>query len=791
MRPPSVRSVPRQVKEFFLYAAVGLLLGVASPDAAAALAAAGQAGAGAPVQDGRSVGAPVAERGPEGDDGDDRRSFPVRRTEAGVVVDGRLDERAWAAAAPVPLLFETDPGDNTPAPVETVCFLSYDEDNLYFGCRARDPHPDRIRAWISDRDDVDGQDRVVLTLDPFNDARRAFEFGVTPLGVQLDRTFDESSGEADDSWDTIWRSAGRISDGGYVVEAAIPFPSLRFPDNDAVQTWGFYARRAWPRSEDVETRSMRWDRGRACQLCQANLATGIQGVSTGMGLELSPTLTARRTDRRASFPDGELATGPGEAELGVDARWSPATSLALNATVNPDFSQVEADVPQLDANRRFALFFPEQRPFFLEGADIFRTPIQAVFTRTVADPSWGAKLTGKLGSQAVGVMVTRDETTQLLLPASQGSDAETLDRPVTSAVGRYRRDVGTSHAVGALYAGRIGEEYENHVMGTDLHLQPLSSLTLRAQYLHSVTDDADELARARGRSTGSFVGDAARLEARLATRSWNANLNLEALSPGFRADAGFVPRVDVQAASVWGGHTWWGGEEQAFTSLRWDGGTWRRQRWSGQLGDEGLWTLFEYAGPWQSAAWVNPEVMRQAFAGQVHELTRLWHGVRLRPSGAVSLGYWGVVGDAVDFANAREARQLQANPSVELRLGRHLDLSASFGYQRLSLEGREILRASVSQLRSVYSFSPRAFVRATVQHRRTERNPALHREPVEPERTSVDAQLLFSYKVNPLTVLFVGYSDDWDGFTAVDRTDVDLTRRGRTFFVKLGYGWRP
>ena len=224
----------------------------------------------------------------------DRAAFGVERTREPVVVDGRLDDAGWRSAARIPIEYETRPGDNTPAPVETSCLVTYDAVSLYLACEASDPDPSGIRAFITDRDTIGDQDRIVFTIDPFNDARRAFEFGVSALGVQLDGIYDQQQQAQDASWDAIWSSAGRVTAGGYVVEAAIPFKSLRFPAGDGAQTWGFAARRHWPRSEQVEVRSMRWDRANSCLLCQANLLTGFSGISPGRNVELTPTFTSAR-----------------------------------------------------------------------------------------------------------------------------------------------------------------------------------------------------------------------------------------------------------------------------------------------------------------------------------------------------------------------------------------------------------------------------------------------------------------------------------------------------------------
>ena len=402
----------------------------------------------------------------------------VRIKEAGVPVevDGRLDEAAWSTAPVVMLSWEVYPGDNGAARTATACRLLYDESNLYFGCEATDSEPGSIRAFITDRDGTEGHDRVFLAVDPFSDARRAYQFGVNALGVQHDRL--HANGEPDDAWDAIWSSAGRVTETGYVIEAAVPFRSLRFPAPAEAVAWRFYFEREWPREAAYRMRSHPLDRSNACVLCQTDLLEGLSEMRPGANLEVSPTLVAdRRSARVTGSPIGSSLVADGPAVgLGLDVRWSPTPNVALNATMNPDFSQVEADAAQLQANIRFPLFFAEKRPFFLEGADLFATPLRAVFTRTVADPQAGLKLSGKLGRHAVGVLVARDAVNNLLFPAHASSGSASLDDDVTTVVARARRDVGASSAVGVLYTGRAGGRYANHVVGVDALLRPRCSV---------------------------------------------------------------------------------------------------------------------------------------------------------------------------------------------------------------------------------------------------------------------------------------------------------------------------
>ncbi|MEA2691369.1 MAG: hypothetical protein QOJ16_756, partial [Acidobacteriota bacterium] len=325
------------------------------------------------------------------------RRFAVTRAASAIKIDGVLDEEAWKSALTIDLPYEWFPGDNVPPRVRTEAKVTFDADNLYVAFHCEDPDPGAIRAHLIDRDAIGTfiqDDHVGFNLDTFDDEQRAFQFRVNPFGVQVDAVFSEVNSAEDFSWDAIWASAGRVTRDGYVVEIAIPFRQLRFPRSSAPQTWGIEFFRSYPRDVRYRMSSRYTDRAKDCILCQENKVAGFAGIAPGRNLELDPTLTSQRSDAQppGAFPEGGLDRGKTKTDPGLTARWGFSPNASLSAAINPDFSQVEADVAQLGINTRFALFYPEKRPFFLEGADLFLTPLQAVFTRTVADPDWGVKL---------------------------------------------------------------------------------------------------------------------------------------------------------------------------------------------------------------------------------------------------------------------------------------------------------------------------------------------------------------------------------------------------------------
>ncbi|HJZ12464.1 MAG TPA: DUF5916 domain-containing protein, partial [Acidobacteriota bacterium] len=313
-----------------------------------------------------------------------KRVYQVHPLDGTVNVDGVLDEPVWQKPPTFTLEYETNPGDNTAAPVKTDMWITYTRSHLYVASRAHDPSPDKIRARLTDRDRAFQDDFLGVVLDTFNDERRAFEFFVNPLGVQMDLFQSDITSTEDESWDAIWDSAGRVTPKGYEVEMAIPFSSLRFPNASSLQTWGIDALRIYPRDQRYRIGLNKLPRGSNCYLCNESKLEGFQGIKPGRNMEFDPTLTANHTNQR-DHPAQDFSTDQ-ELDPGITGRWGITPGITFNGTINPDFSQVEADAAQLTINKQFAIFYPEKRPFFLEGADLFETRINAVYSRDIADP---------------------------------------------------------------------------------------------------------------------------------------------------------------------------------------------------------------------------------------------------------------------------------------------------------------------------------------------------------------------------------------------------------------------
>jgi hypothetical protein len=710
------------------------------------------------------------------------------RTDLEIRIDGTLDEKAWEDAIRIEIDTETRPGENIPARVNTIAYLVEDGQHLFIAFDAEDPNPRAIRAYLRDRDSAYNDDFVGVVLDTYNDARRAFEFFVNPLGVQMDLTNDDVNKYEDDSWDAIWQSAGRIHEKGYIVEMRIPLSQLRFPNVDGKQTWGIDLLRFYPRDKRYRFSNNAIDRNVNCYLCQFSKIQGFENAEAGRDLEIVPTITALQNEMTDDPGVTPMQGGDPEAEFGVSVRWGITPDLTANLAINPDFSQVEADVAQLDVNNQFALFFSEKRPFFLEGADYFRTPIRAVFTRTVADPSVGAKLTGKRDKNTFGVFAARDEVTNLLFPGPFGSDTTTLQQENTTFVGRYSRSFGDASSVGALLTVRDGDDYHNHVGGLDLNWKISDQHSVQLQYLQSDTEYPAQISRDFGQPLGSFDGSAMTAGYDYDSRNWFAYLRHNQRSADFRADAGFLPRVDIDQQVVGLGKNWHGEEGDWWTRMRLNGEWDITHDENGRVLEREIEAYFGIGGPMQS--WIEFGALSRdvLFDNVLFKENKISFYTELQPKGGVLFGVWTRIGDQVDFDNTRLGDGLRVEPFLDWNVNKNLLLKFRGTFVRLdSKDGPNIFDARVYDVRLTWQFSIRSFVRLTTQFQDVERNPDLYVDPVDERSQDIGRQLLYSYKLNPQTVFFLGYSDqhvDDDGLNSLTATD-------RTWFMKIGYAWIP
>ncbi|UCC39279.1 MAG: carbohydrate binding family 9 domain-containing protein [Candidatus Aminicenantes bacterium] len=708
--------------------------------------------------------------------------YIVPKSEAEIKVDAVLDEQAWEKALILELKYEVRPGENVPPPVRTEVLLTYDKDNLYAAFRCYDPEPSSIRAHLRDRDTLGGDDWIALIFDTFNDNRRSFDFLVTAQGVQLDQ-IEAQSGE-DPGWDTIWDCSSKITEWGYTVEIAIPFSSLRFQRREGPQIWGFDAVRRYPREHAYHIGLFSRDRSNNCYMCQAVKIKGFEGASPGRNIEINPTVIGARTDDRPEFPEGDLKKRDQDAEFGLTARWGMTPNLTLNLTANPDFSQVEADALQLDINQPFALFYPERRPFFTEGTDFFSALENMIYTRTIRNPSWGIKLTGKEGANTMGAYMLRDEVTNLIFPGSQGSTSTSLDKTNISSVIRYKRDLGSRYTVGLLATDREGKDYFNRVYGFDLDFRVTRTNQFQLLVMGSSTKYPTDVASNNNQPSGTFNDRLISFEYDHYTRTWGWWADYEDAGPEFRTDLGYYPRVGYRNAE--GGLLYtWNAKPGSWWSLFRVGSEFNYyEDHNGALLNKtgSLW--FQYTGTMQSNLSIRGWINREGYNKRQFDQTFFLIEGSFWPTSNLMLYANTVFGEQIDYANTRLGKRFRLSPYLTYNLGKHMRFSFGHSFERMTVQDVRLYTANISQSTAVYQFNVRTFFRAIIQYVDYDYNTSNYTFPIDSEYRRFFAQFLFSYKINARTVLFLGYSDNYFGAQAYG-----LTQSDRTFFVKLGYAW--
>lgn len=705
----------------------------------------------------------------------------IPRVEAAPTIDGLVDEAAWGPAWRAELPYEVHPADNTPAPVRTEVLVMHDQHHLYVGMRAHDPDPSQIRAHLADRDAAWSDDWMGVIFDTFNDERRDLLLVVNPYGVQMDTIENWPGGSSE--WDAIWESAAQVTAWGWSAELRVPFSSLRFQRSDSPQLWGFDAIRGYPRDRFRQMGCFPRDRNNDCYLCQAIKIEGFAGVSPGHNLEVAPTLTASRTERRADL-GGPYGEAEEDVDAGVTATWGFTPNLTLGVTLNPDFSQVEADARQLDVNEPFALFFAEKRPFFMEGGDFFSTLLGAVYTRMIRDPNWGVKLTGKEGAHTVGGYVVEDDLTNLVFPGAGSSAATTLEQPATAAVARYKHDFGSDVTFGLLATAREGDDYHNRVAGFDLDLRLTAQDRVQLQLLRSTTDYPDQVAAVFAQPRGEFGDTAVQVSYTRTGRNLSLWALAESLGDGFRADLGYMPRVDTRGGQVGVSYDWIGTDATWYSLLNLKVKLERLDDQAGELLFEEEAVQFTAQGPMQSQLVVRLAGGREGYARRVFDANTLVLKGAIKPNGDSEVVCTVRAGDRIDYANARQGRRLHLNPVASYQVGPHLRLEGSHVWERMKVDGGRLYTANVSELTTAWQFSALSFARVILQYVDYAYETSLYADGRDPRFRHLFSQLLYSYKLNPRTVLFVGYSDN-----SFERPGDGLARADRTLFAKLGYAW--
>ena len=727
-----------------------------------------------------------------------RPSVTAVRAEESPQIDGNLDDAVWQRAARITEFVQQSPIEGAPATEDTEVFIAYDDTNLYFGMHAHYSDPSMVRANRVDRDRANfGDDTMSVYFDTFLDQQRAYVFTLNGYGVQGDSLMSarRSGGgggrggggggrwgrgggvpRGDSSWDALFESGGTLVDDGWTAEIAIPFKSLRYPSvGDQVHQWGFQITRSI-RDKDETVVWAPVSRDVSGFLRQMGLLDGMRGLSTSRNLEILPTVTAVQVGNLDTMTGGFPTDS--QPEGGVNLKYGLTPNLTLGFTYNPDFSQIESDRPQIEVNRRFPLFFSELRPFFLEGQEIFNMAgaVNFVHTRTIVDPRYGGKVTGKVGKTTLGVLVANDEA-----PGNVDAGDAAFGKTANVLIGRVRYDLYSESHIGAILTDREFLDSYSRLGGADGNFRLSDTTSLGFRAITTQNRDLDAL------ETSGRMFD---VELTSQGRNLNYSVSGYTIDPEFNTSVGFVRRRNIKFVASSVGYRWW----PENWLINWGPTVGYSRNWNFEdvLEDEmaRVGVNFSFARNIRFNASVNREMER--FGGINFDKTRYSLGGSVSTIKAISFGGFFDFGDQVRFGGTPFlGRGSSGRIFMFLRPLTRLQSQININASRLidPFDDTEVFDVKIYRALTTYQFTDRLLLRNITEYNTFDR--------------AVGANVLFTYRVNSGTVFHIGYDDHYQqGDLILDDASqpahvgnpefltTDLLRTNRAFFTKLSYLFR-
>jgi len=732
----------------------------------------------------------------------DHLSIPYAKKH--IIIDGEINDDEWSQALSIDLNIVNNPWNNKPSPVKTTAKIFENGDTIYISFIAQDPNPKEIIAYLGDRDSRIEDDVVGIKLDTYNNRRLSYELFVNPYGAQIDRIKNELTGSVNSAWDGMWQSFGKKTATGYQVEMAVPYHALNFDDTNEEKTWAIEFIRLYPRDTRLRISHIPLDRDNDCWLCQIPEAKGFKHAKTGNNVMITPAVVASNNDKRDIYSPQDDWHSETDTDAGVDLRWGINANTLLNVTVNPDFSTVESDAGQLNVNKTYSLFYQEARPFFVENSDYFSSNFNLVYTRNIADPDYGAKLTGTNNSHTYGAFISHDTETNYILPGNTGSSLESLNEESHSGAFKYRYDFSEDFSLGAISTLRKSDSYQNTVAGVNTKYQVNDSNAVLAQVVHSTSEFSIN-------QNDDLSDQAIKISYEHNSEYWSVNAEHQNIGKDFRADLGFMPKADYQDERLLVDRFFYGEDDSIWQEAKLSGQWQIKHNENGELLEKNLASSFTVNGPKLSKF----DIML-TYADKVglrkRDLDGLVSGIdfiegddsiddntdRFTEKLVTMFAYaqptnylYGEVylsfGEKIDYQNNRIADYQEIYGNIRINPTSHLEVDFSYTYETLDTKEANVYDANLLELRVSYQFDVNSYLKLNVVYSDVDQNLENNVSAYSKTNSDLSTQLIYSYKLNPQTVFFLGYSD-----SSIQDDDLNGLRRGeRTLFTKISYAWMP
>lgn len=706
-----------------------------------------------------------------------------------IVIDGDLSDPGWRDAAKADGFAETSPGDQVEPPYPTEVLMTYDESDVYFAFICHDD-PATIHATLCDRDNIYSDDYVGILFDTFGDFAWAYEIFFNPYGIQGDLRM-LSNGNEDMSFEMIFYSKGKITPDGYQVEARIPLRSLRFPSKPE-QVWRATFWRNRPRESRERSSWAAINRDESCWMCQWGTITGIRNITPGHNIEVLPSLIGYQTGARSDFenPGSKFDNSNPDGEAAVNLKYGLGADITAEVAVNPDFSQVESDAEEIDVNNTFTLFYPERRPFFQRGSDLFSTWIDAIYTRSINDPQYAAKLTGRVKKTSFAYIGAVDQNSWMILPFEESDEIVSVKKSYSN-IARVRQSLwGDSYLGGLVTDRRYEGDGAGSVIGVDGRMRLDRNWLLAFQGVASHTQELNDTALTpdlngelfdSGRHTAALDGEnywghGAYLHIDRSARAWWIEAEYSERSPTFRTDNGGETGNDYRLATTSGGYIY-----QTDTPLLDEIGTSFElaRKWNFRDIRRDEWWITSLWCDFKAQTSINFTYLRsrELFRGvdlpgirsyQIYLNSRFSKPVEI--SGNVNWGWR--VARSLDVPLL--GKQLGYSLSAAIRPQSRLLIEPTYTRARMlhPADNSEIYNGYIFRTRLSYQFTREWFLRLVVQY--------------HDFRKDLSVEPLLTYRLNPFTVFYLGSSLAYHDYGE----EVDFASTSRQYFFKLQYLFR-